>query len=433
MGELRQDVEAVLAVGAVAEQSTRVELGLQFYPQMWPRVEDLVSSLEQLSGEQQAELAATQTAADQVSEANLALLIGFSAFAFAVGSGTFIGLIFSIVRPLSALRRSARAVASGNLEVRVKVAGPEEIASLARDFNQMVAERERAEQALRENEAKYRRIFESIQDIFYRTDAKGIILEISPSVERFGYSREQLIGTQVMDVYEDPEQRASLVKEVIEKGRVTDHEIRLRRGDGRVIDISVSAHLLRDEEGVFEGTEGTLRDISDRKAVEVALREQARRDPLTGVLNHGAVVDEMRRLISLGENGGPWAVAMIDVNDLKITNDRYGHQVGDAVLRAIATGVSRDNALVGRYGGDEFVAILPGADAQAARGYRRQAMDALASSTVTDPETGENVRVQASIGFALFPRDARTLAGLIDAADKVMYRAKRQPAAPRAA
>jgi diguanylate cyclase (GGDEF)-like protein/PAS domain S-box-containing protein len=433
MGQLRDEVEAVLGVGVIAERADRMEMGLQFYPQMWPRVEAMLGTLEQLSGEQQAELVATQAAADQASEANLVLLIGFSAFAFLAGSGTFIGLIFSIVRPLSALRQSARAVASGDLEARATVAGPEEIASLARDFNQMVAERKRAEQALRESETKYRHIFESIQDIFYRTDARGIILEVSPSVQRFGYSREQLIGTQVMEVYEDPEQRAALVKAVVENGNVTDHEIRLRRGDGRVIDISVSAHVLRDDDGTFLGTEGTLRDISDRKVAEEALREQARHDPLTGVLNHGAVVSEMRRLIAVGDQAAPWAVAMVDVNRLKETNDTCGHQVGDAVLSAVALALSTDGALVGRYGGDEFVAILPGADRSAAELYRREVTAALTRATVTDPQTGDRVPVEASLGVAFYPEDARTLAGLINASDSAMYAAKRRRPNRRAA
>jgi diguanylate cyclase (GGDEF)-like protein/PAS domain S-box-containing protein len=433
MGQLRQEVDTVLTVGVIAERSTRVELGLQYYPQMWPKIEAMMATLEQLSGEQQAELVDARAAADQASDANLALLIGFSMLAFLGGAALLVALIISIVRPLSALRESARAVASGNLEVRAKIAGPEEVASLARDFNQMVAERERAEQALRESEAKYRRIFESIQDILYRTDAQGIIVEISPSVQRFGYTREQMIGTQVMDVYENPEQRSTLVKAVIEQGDVADHEIRLRRGDGRVIDVSVSAHVLRDEDGTFIGTEGTLRDVSDRKAVEEALREQTRRDPLTGILNHGAIVGEMRRLISVGEDAAPWAMAMIDVNRLKATNDTYGHQVGDAVLSAVAAALSMDGALAGRYGGDEFVVILPGADRQAAERYCGEAMDALARATVTDPQTGERVPVQASIGLALFPEDARTLAGLINASDSAMYAAKRQRPARRAA
>ena len=370
---------------------------------------------------------------DQDSDTTLASLIGFSTFAFLVGAATLIVLVVSIVRPLASLQESARAVASGDLDARAEMAGPEEVKSLARDFNEMIAERKRAEEALRESETRYRHIFENIQDIFYRTNAQGIILEISPSVQRVGYGREQLIGTNVLDVYEDPEQRTELVKAILERGEVSDYEIRLRRGDGRVIDMSISGHSLLDPDGAFIGTEGVLRDISERKQAEEVLREQARRDPLTGVLNHGAIVNEMRSLIADDERVAPWAVAMIDVNRLKVTNDTYGHQVGDAVLLAVAAALSRDGALVGRYGGDEFVAILPDANRKAAERYRSEARDALASAAVTDPETGERVPVEASIGLALYPEDARTLADLIKVSDREMYAAKRQRPTRRAA
>jgi diguanylate cyclase (GGDEF)-like protein/PAS domain S-box-containing protein len=289
-----------------------------------------------------------------------------------------------------------------------------------------VTERKQAEEMLRESEARYRSIFESIQDIFYRTDAQGIITEISPSVERLGYSREQLIGTQVTEVYENPEERAVLVKAIVERGEVSDFEIRLKTGDGRVIDMSVSGHALRVPDGSFSGTEGTLRDISDRKRAEEALHEQTRRDPLTGVLNHGAIVNEMRGLISTGEDATPWAVAMIDVDHLKVMNDTYGHQVGDAVLVAVSAALSRDDALVGRYGGDEFVAILRGANRAAAEGYRSKAMDALAHATITDPQTGATVRAGAGIGLAVYPEDGSTLADLIKVSDNAMYAVKRQ-------
>jgi diguanylate cyclase (GGDEF)-like protein/PAS domain S-box-containing protein len=296
-----------------------------------------------------------------------------------------------------------------------------------------VTERKKAEEALRESEERYRSIFESIQDVFYRTDAEGIITEISPSIERFGYTREALIGTQVLGVYEDPEERSGLLKALLEQGGVADHEIRLKTGDGRLLSVSVSAHILRGPDGTFSGVEGTLRDISERKRAEQALREskdalheQARRDPLTGVLNHGAIVDEMRGLISTSEHATRGAVAMIDVNRLKVTNDTYGHQVGDAVLVAVATALSRDDALVGRYGGDEFVAILPGADRNAAERYRSEGMDALAHATITDPQTGATVRAEASIGLAIYPEDGSTLIDLIKVSDDAMYAAKRQ-------
>jgi diguanylate cyclase (GGDEF)-like protein len=171
---------------------------------------------------------------------------------------------------------------------------------------------------------------------------------------------------------------------------------------------------------------GCISDISERKAAEEALREQARRDPLTGVLNHGAIVGEMRGLISTGEDATPWAVAMIDVDHLKVMNDTYGHQAGDAMLVAVATALSRDDALVGRYGGDEFVAILAGAGRTAAERYRKDATDALAHATIIDPQTGATVRAEASIGLAIYPEDGSTLADLIKVSDDAMYAVKRQ-------
>ncbi len=136
-----------------------------------------------------------------------------------------------------------------------------------------VTARREAEEALQQSEAKYRSIFESVQDIYYRTDGQGTITEISPSVERWGYSREQMIGTQVLDVYEDPEERAALLSAVLERGELVDYGIHLKTGDGRVIDTSVNTHVLRGPDGEFAGVEGTLRDVSERKRIEEALRQ----------------------------------------------------------------------------------------------------------------------------------------------------------------
>ena len=87
----------------------------------------------------------------------------------------------------------------------------------------------------------------------------------------------------------------------------------------------------------------------------------------------GAIVNEMRSLISTGERATPWAVAMIDVDHLKVMNDTYGHQAGDAMLVAVAAALSRDDALVGRYGGNEFrLAILPGRGPGCGRGLPQQ-------------------------------------------------------------
>jgi len=210
--------------------------------------------------------------------------------------------------------------------------GATAVMGVARDISYKV----RAGEVLRGSEDKYREIFESVQDIFYRTDSKGIITEIGPAVERWGYTREEMIGTQVLNVYPDPDERQGLLKELMAHGEVTDYEVKLRAKNGDVRYSSVGSHLIRGPDGEMIGVEGVLRDITERKKAEDALRDQMRRDPLTGVLNHAAIVSELRDLISAGADGTPCAVLMNDVDGLKAINDTFGHPVGDSVLEAVA-------------------------------------------------------------------------------------------------
>jgi len=292
-----------------------------------------------------------------------------------------------------------------------------------------ISERKRMEEALRQSETKYRGIFENVQDIFYRTDVQGTIVELSPSVERYGYDREELIGRSVLEIYERPDERAALVNALLERGEVIDYGLRMKTADGQVIAMSVSGRLLRSPDGAPLGFEGFLRDITERQRMEEALRDQLRRDALTGVLNHGAIVDELRSLISNGANDGSHAVAMVDVDGLKATNDTFGHQLGDAVLVAVASALSQDGALVGRYGGDEFVAVLPNADRPAAERYREEVMGALAKASLRDQESGTSVPVEASIGIAIYPTESTRIEELIKRADTEMLAAKRQRSA----
>jgi PAS domain S-box-containing protein len=133
--------------------------------------------------------------------------------------------------------------------------------------------RKQAEEALRRNETRYRKIFENVQDIFYQTDSQGIITDISPSVERYSsYTREELIGKPVVMVYANPDARAKLLQIIKEKGEVADYEIQLKSKTGRLIHASVNAHALFDEAGNPIGVEGSLRDMSERKRAEEALR-----------------------------------------------------------------------------------------------------------------------------------------------------------------
>jgi diguanylate cyclase (GGDEF)-like protein len=168
------------------------------------------------------------------------------------------------------------------------------------------------------------------------------------------------------------------------------------------------------------------RTLTNRKRAEEALREQARRDSLTGLLNHAAIIEELRVLAANEGDGGSHAVAMVDVDGLKAINDTYGHQIGDAALVAVAKALSEPGAVVGRYAGDEFMAVLPGADRSSGERYREAVLEKLASARLTDPESGSSVPVAATIGLAICPDEAESIADLLRISDSAMYAAKRQ-------
>lgn len=141
-----------------------------------------------------------------------------------------------------------------------------------------ITERKRIEEALRESEGKYRRIFENVQDVFYQVDNRGNILDISPSIERYSeYTREELVGRPVTDVYANPSDREKLLAAISNRGEVIDFELHLRAKSGRSVITSVNAHVLYSESGEPLGIEGSLRDMSERRKSEVALRASEER------------------------------------------------------------------------------------------------------------------------------------------------------------
>ena len=289
-----------------------------------------------------------------------------------------------------------------------------------------ITEAKRSEQALRESEAKYRSMFDNIQDVFYQTTPQGTIAELSPSVQKLGYSREQLIGTSVLDLYPDPEERLALVKALSERGEVTDYEIRLKRGGGGIMAVSLSACLRRDAAGAVVGFEGTIRDISERKRFESQLVHVANHDPLTGLFNRRRFDEEVERHLSEAQRYDLHGVLLfMDLDQFKDVNDSRGHRAGDELLSGLARLLQerlRATDVVARLGGDEFAVLLPHTDAEQAQDVAADLLDAIRSQTFV--VGGSPLRITASVGMALFPDHAVVAGELLSRADLAMYRAK---------
>jgi diguanylate cyclase (GGDEF)-like protein len=163
------------------------------------------------------------------------------------------------------------------------------------------------------------------------------------------------------------------------------------------------------------------------------LRDAAETDLVTGVYSHRHLQDRVRQEVARAARAGaPLSVLMVDLDDFKRINDQHGHQAGDRVLRAIA-GALRDavrtSDVVARYGGDEFIVLMPETDAGEAAQVAERAEAAVAELPHPMAD-GPAVHVTCSVGVALYPRDGDSSKALLRAADAMMYRRKRARRAP---
>lgn len=141
-----------------------------------------------------------------------------------------------------------------------------------------ITERKKAEEALKESEKKYRKIFENIQDVFFITDNNGIIIDISPSIKRYTeYPHEEIIGKHVNEFYHDIQDKSEFLNRIKRFGEVSDFEIRMKTKSDKLLYASMNAHNRYNESGQIIGMEGSLRNITERKKAEAALKESERR------------------------------------------------------------------------------------------------------------------------------------------------------------
>jgi PAS domain S-box-containing protein len=153
-----------------------------------------------------------------------------------------------------------------------------ELSDASENFRKQINERLQTEKALRKSEEKYRRIFESIQDIYVETSLDGEILEISPSVEKiFSYTREELIGSPLNRFAASSGERQVLMDALLADDSIRNREIELADKDGRTFYCLANATLLRDEQGQPYKVVSSLQDITERKQTTAAL-QQARDD-----------------------------------------------------------------------------------------------------------------------------------------------------------
>jgi diguanylate cyclase (GGDEF)-like protein/PAS domain S-box-containing protein len=281
--------------------------------------------------------------------------------------------------------------------------------------------RKRAGEQLRHSDARYLALLGNLAFGICRCDVQGKFLDVNQAlVTMLGYaSPEELLNVNLTaGILHDPYQRAQLLGEVGDNGRVVPLEVGWNRKDGTNLKVRLSGREVNAAEGKPDGYGIIVEDVTKQREFEECLQRQATTDPLTGLANYRrliAVLDnEIKRF---DRNGRGFALLMFDLDRLKQINDRYGHLTGSEALCRLSdvlTTGCRSIDTAARFGGDEFAVVLPETTLESAKLVAQRLCGRLAND-------GKTPRLSASVGVAVYPTDGEAIESLLLAADIALY------------
>lgn len=264
------------------------------------------------------------------------------------------------------------------------------------------------------------------------TDAQRRIISVNPAFSRItGYAPEEVFG-QKPSILAAGRQSSQFYREMWQSIDRTGHwegELLNRRKNGELFPEVLSISRVLDETGAIVNYVGMFLDITERRKAEERIWHLAHHDYLTGLPNRALLVERAIQALALARRyQRRMAIIFIDLDRFKPINDEYGHDAGDAVLRAVAgrlQALVRKSDTVCRQGGDEFVILLPEINDLA--DLEELAKKLLAAIQEPCAVEGNFLSVSASIGIATYPEHGDTVDTIIQRADSAMYRAKADP------
>lgn len=280
-------------------------------------------------------------------------------------------------------------------------------------------------------------LLQASPDAICMSDLDGNIRFMSPrGLEMFGMkTMDEIFGRNIIDLIAPQERSLAMERHdmVMNGENIGLRDYQFPKKDGSITHIELNSALLRETDGKPAGILFVGRDITDRKKVEAELQEaylrmqhQAVRDPLTDLFNRRYMEETLEReLARCLREGLPLSIVMMDIDFFKRVNDTYGHKAGDVMLKALSVLLQSDTRgedIVCRFGGEEFVAILPSAAPNhavaRAEGWRR------AFEELRIPYESNTLNATMSCGVATFPQHGEGSEELLRAADKALYKAK---------
>ena len=277
-------------------------------------------------------------------------------------------------------------------------------------------------------------VLEAMGQPVIATDLEGKVLYWNRAAEEtYGWSSGEALGRKSRDLTVPKEslEKAEEVVSELRAGRTWSGEVLLRRKDGSIVPVFVTATPLFDARGDLAGMIGISSDISERKALQEELERRASHDPLTGLPNRHTFVERIGQALRRTrrrQNSREVGVLFMDLDGFKTINDSLGHEAGDRLLVTVAERLRnrlRSEDVLARFGGDEFAVLLEdtAGTSEAIRVAQRIAEDLREPFTVDDFQVSLSTSIGITLGTAHANDDPERM---LRKADSAMYRAKEQ-------
>ncbi len=350
------------------------------------------------------------------------------------------GIFIMKVRDVTERRKLDEETQKHNEQLEDKVRERTERLHVVNDLlHKEILERRRAEEELSRSESFLNTIFDSVHDPFSIVDTDFKIIKFNDAYSRIKKMRpEELAGEKC---YETLYQRSGvcgecIVEKTFQSGDPCAKEKLITAPGEPDAWIEIYTYPILDRDGQVSHVIQYARDITDRKKAEEEMASLIRKlnrlsttDGLTGLLNRRALTDTLRREIERAQRyESGLSVMLCDIDEFKSINDEYGHATGDEALRVVAAALTdtvRKADIAGRYGGDEFMVILPETSLPGAENLAEKIRSAVAGLEIAASGKGqERFRLSLSIGVAGCCSAVDDLDTLVKAADSALYTAK---------
>ncbi len=283
--------------------------------------------------------------------------------------------------------------------------------------------------SLRASEARYSTLVNLSHDGIAALDADLRFTFVNPRLAgMLGHDPATLLGKPLAWLWLTPDHHDSTALLArLHEGEAATWEMDLRRADGKLLTVYISDAPQRDVKGQLQGVILSITDITERKEAERQIHYLATHDSLTGLNNRRSFVQHLTERLQLARRQGRGlALLFIDLDHFKEVNDTHGHAIGDALLISAAQRMRdclRASDLLGRQGGDEFMALLQDVESpEHALQVADKLREALSAPYLL---AGQACRISASIGIAVYPLHGEDGETLTTQADRAMYEAKR--------